>query len=274
MLRSLKDLENYEIGATDGAIGHVKDFYVDDQAWVLRYLVVDTGTWLRRRDVLISPWSVGQPDWAAKRLPVSITREAVRLSPGIDTDKPVSQQNESAYLGYYGLPEYWGGVGLWGGSDYPDGFRGDLASAADYRHEPNTHRANSWHEGRQRKDDHHLRSARLLSGNRLHATNGELGHVQDMLFDEGTWSIRYFVANTSNWWIGHQVLVAPQWITQVRWADETVEIDLAREDIRSAPPFESTAALNRASEVRLYEHYRRPGYWPSDTAPRSTISSR
>ena len=58
MLRSIKDLEHYAIGATDGDIGRVKDFYFDDDSWVVRYLVVDTGSWLAGRSVLISPISL------------------------------------------------------------------------------------------------------------------------------------------------------------------------------------------------------------------------
>ena len=53
MLRSMKDLENFTISATDGEIGHLKDFYFDDDAWVVRYLVVDAGSWLSSRKVLI-----------------------------------------------------------------------------------------------------------------------------------------------------------------------------------------------------------------------------
>jgi len=70
MLRSTKELEHYAIGATDGDIGHVNDFYFDDDAWVVRYLVVDTGTWLAGRTVLISPISIRQPDWIKRTLPV------------------------------------------------------------------------------------------------------------------------------------------------------------------------------------------------------------
>src|SRR5438309_1442667 len=90
MLRSMTDLQNYAIHATDGTIGHVKDFYFDDEAWVIRYLVVDTGTWLSRRKVLISPIAIGHPNWTGKVLPVSITKEQVKNSPDIDTQRPVS----------------------------------------------------------------------------------------------------------------------------------------------------------------------------------------
>lgn len=78
MLRSMNDLENYTIGATDGDIGHVEDFYFDDHAWVIRYFVVDTGSWLASRKVLISPISIHDPNWALRMLPVSITKEIGR----------------------------------------------------------------------------------------------------------------------------------------------------------------------------------------------------
>ncbi len=71
MLRSVKSLEGFSIGATDGTIGKVTDFYFDDEAWVIRYAVVNTNAWLGR-EVLLSPYSIGQADWAGKVLPVTI----------------------------------------------------------------------------------------------------------------------------------------------------------------------------------------------------------
>ena len=49
MLHTMNELEGYTVGATDGDIGHVKDFYFDDATWVIRYLIVDTGSWLSSR---------------------------------------------------------------------------------------------------------------------------------------------------------------------------------------------------------------------------------
>lgn len=119
MLRSLNDLQNYTVGATDGNVGQVKDFYFDDDAWVVRYFVVDTGTWLSSRKVLISPMSVTRPDWMERLLPVSLSKWQVKNSPDIDTDKPVSRQHESQTLGYYGYSMYWEGPGMWGEGMYP-----------------------------------------------------------------------------------------------------------------------------------------------------------
>jgi hypothetical protein len=110
----MKDLEGYTIGAVDGVIGDVKDFYFDDAAWVIRYLVVETGNWLARRRVLISPISINEPNWSEKVFPAAITQEQVKNSPSIDTDKPVSRQHEGEYLDYYEFPHYWVGGALWG----------------------------------------------------------------------------------------------------------------------------------------------------------------
>jgi len=269
MLRSLHDLENYAIRATDGDIGHVEDFFFDDQAWVIRYLVVETGSWLSSRKVLISPMAMGVPDWDQRQLPVAITREQVRNSPDIDTGQPVSRAHEMRYLGYYGYPCYWGGSGLWGKGRYPglmltgNGDRtappdgaGPLAGVAHARQEA----------ARHLDEDPHLRSARAVLEYRVQARDGEIGHVQGVLVDEDTWAIDYLVANTSNWWLGHLVLVAPQWIDSVRWLESTVCVNLSRHAIRSAPPYRAARPLNWIDEEELFEHYGRNLSRPEELA--------
>lgn len=89
MLRATSDLLNLSINASDGIIGDVKDLYFDDESWTIRYFVVETGSWLSSRKVLISPIAAGDPDWTSQLLPVSLTREQVKNSPDIDTDMPV-----------------------------------------------------------------------------------------------------------------------------------------------------------------------------------------
>jgi len=97
MLRNIKDMEDLTIAAMDGIVGRVRDFYFDDNAWVIRYLIVETHERLPRRRVLISPIAIGQPNWIERVLPVSITRKQVHDSPDIDTEKPVSRQQEMGY---------------------------------------------------------------------------------------------------------------------------------------------------------------------------------
>ena len=104
MLRNVNDLRGYAIRATDGVIGKVEDLYFDDDDWAIRYLIVDTGTWLRDRKVLISPIAIGHPDWMGQLLPVSLTKAQVERSPDIDTRKPVSRQHETGVLRILRLP--------------------------------------------------------------------------------------------------------------------------------------------------------------------------
>lgn len=280
MLRSMHDLEGYAIRATDGVIGHVRDFYFDDQAWVIRYLVVDTGSWLSSRNVLISPISIGQPDWAGKVLPVAITREQVKNSPDIDTDKPVSRQHEVRYFKYYGYAAYWGGPGIWGGGMLPGMIAteyGDVA-AAPFAVGPKAAEAAEANaraiEAQHQNDDPHLRSCKAVVDYHIKATDGEIGHVQGLLVEEETWAVRYLVADTSNWWLGHQVLVAPQWIKNMDWSEETIAVNLNRQAVKDSPPYDPAAQLDRTQETGIHEHYGRAGYWTADTQRRAPVVPR
>ena len=264
MLRSMTDLQDYAIRATDGTIGHVKDFYFDDEAWVIRYLVVDTGTWLSSRKVLISPIAIGHPDWTGRILPVSITKEQVKNSPDIDTHKPVSRQHEMRYLGYYGYPYYWRGAGLWGEGAYPSKMLTSLGyggSDAEYRHVQAEHARATPEAGRHLNDDPHLRSCQEVIGYHIQATDGDIGHVKDLLVDEETWAIRYMIVDTNNWWLDHRVLIAPQWIQGVSWSDSTVAVNLTRQAVKDAPPYDSEILLERNQEMSIQEQHGRPGFW-------------
>jgi uncharacterized protein YrrD len=274
MLRSIKDLEGYAVGATDGTIGHVEDFYFDDRAWVVRYLVVEAGAWLSSRKVLISPIAIGRPDWTQRLLHVSITKEQVKNSPDIDTQKPVSRQHEVEYSGYYGYPYYWGGAGYWGGGMYPNlmmpGYEG-FGSPQAIRSEEEIAYAKG-ELARRGSDDPHLRSCRAVMKYHVHASDGDIGHVEDLLVDDETFAIRYVIVNTSNWWLAHQVLIAPQWIEDVSWSDSKVSVKMTRQAVKDAPPYSPAAPLDRAQEAGLYEHYGEVGYWADDARRETEIS--
>ena len=264
MLRSMTDLKGYTLGATDGDMGHVTDFLFDDTRWTIRYLVVETGSWLKSRKVLISPFSLAGADWTHKRLPVHISREEVKNSPDIDTDKPVSRQHEAQHADYYGLPYDRGGGGLTGAAQdapvltSPPGFTAGAQTSARSDVTEVMARAEPT---RQRNDDPHLRSCQAVIGYHLEASDGDIGHVHSMLVEEDNWAIRYLVLNTSNWWLGHQVLMAPDWVSDIRWADSRVSVNLSRQAIQTSPRFDASTPLTREQEQALYHHYERPTYW-------------
>ena len=108
MLRSIGDLHGCIVSALDGDIGSVRQAYFDDEAWAVRYLVVETGNWLNDRQVLVSPYSVQHTDPGSSVVHVNLSRQQVRNSPVLDTHKPVSRQHEIEYLRHYSYPTYWG----------------------------------------------------------------------------------------------------------------------------------------------------------------------
>jgi uncharacterized protein YrrD len=246
MLQSLSSLQKLSIRATDGQIGSVKDTYFDDERWVLRYVVVDTGGWLTGREVLISPFSVSGIDWERKLLDVSITREQVKSSPSIDMDKPVFRQQEAAFLDYYGYPYYWGGIMPWGVSASPA-----IVRPPDVSHEEQLR------EQRERKErsDPHLRSTKQVSGYHLEASDGMIGHVEDFILDPQTWALRYFIVDTRNWLPGRHVLLATDWIEDVSWSERIVRVSIDREAVRNSPEWDERERLGESEEQGLYRHY-------------------
>lgn len=259
MLRNVNDLYGFSVAASDGPIGEVRDCFFDDQAWMTRFFVVETGQWLGGRKVLISPIAIHAVDWAARALSASLTREQVKASPDIDTSKPVSRQHEVEQFGYYGYPFYWGEGQLWGSGPRP-GTSLARRSSAQLPIEPRA--TKSYVDAqlklhRDRGDDPHLRSCRVVERYHIHATDGDIGHVGSLLLDDETWAIHYLVVNTSDWWFGHQMLIAPPWISEISWLDATVSTDLTRQAIKAAPPYDANALPNAAQERRLFEHYGR-----------------
>jgi hypothetical protein len=258
MLRNINDLYGFSVAASDGLIGEVRDCYFDDQAWTIRFFVVETGPWLGGRKVLISPIAVHSLDGAGKSLSASMTREQVKKSPDVDTSKPVSRQHEVEQFGYYGYPYYWGEGNLWGGGPRPGMSLAGYGSVGLPTGPTTDFVAAQAQLHRDRGDDPHLRSCRAIERYHIHATDGDIGHVESMLVDDEAWIIRYLVVNTSDWWLGHQTLVAPPWFTDISWLDATVSVDLTRQAVKDAPILDGNALPTREQERDLADHYGRP----------------
>lgn len=246
MLRAANHLKGTSIAARDGEVGSVQDLYFDDHSWTIRYLVVDTGTWLPGRQVLVSPRSV-MTMTEEDKVPVSLTKDQVEHSPSTDVDKPVERQFEEEYSQYYGYPYYWTGPYRWGATAYPG--EGVLTPELAAGVIP------------ERGGDPSLRSVRNVTGYYIEATDGDLGHVDDFIVDTSEWAIRYMIVDTRNWWPGKKVLVSPEWISEVSWPESRVYVDMSREAIKSAPEYDPDVPLVREYETRLYGHHNRRAYW-------------
>jgi uncharacterized protein YrrD len=257
MFNKAKTLHGYKLLSLDGEIGSVKDFYFDDRHWTIRYLVADTGNWLTGRQVLISPYALGEAGITTHGITVNLTKKQIEESPAMESDTPVSRQYESAYYGYYGWPQYWDGPFMWGEYPYPVRDRA-LWNAPDQRKE-------SW--------DPHLRSIHDVNGYNIQAADGGIGHVEDFIIDDDTWAIRYLVVNTHNWWPGKKVLISSKWIKRVSWSKAKVFVDLPRETIKQSPEYAEDALPTRMYEKGLHQHYELPGYWEDELVDKEHFRS-
>lgn len=275
MLYSAARLTGLALSARDGMIGTVEDFLFDDREWTVRWVVVDTGTWLSGRSVLIPPSTLGSPDLEGRRLPVSLTREQIENSPSSETAQPLSSAFEEELSRHYGVPAWWLSP-MWLGSMPAGSFMpgalyetsgqpgqpmpgdsglGDdeiaarLAAAGDKPGIADIER------------NAHLRSVKEVTGYYIRATDDEIGHVEDFLIEDGSWAIRYMIVDTRNWLPGKRVLVSPRWIKAIDWADETVGVELSRRQIQDSPEWDPNAAVERSYEERLHGYYGLPGYW-------------
>lgn len=252
MLLSIKDLHGFSIHATDGDIGKLEDLYFDDREWAVRYVVVDVGSWLERRKVLVSPISIPMVATDLRRLMASITKQQVKDSPDWDTEKPVSRQYEGLFADHYKHSYYWGGPYLWGLAPYPAGI--SLVEASKPQ-------SASVAEAEEEIKQSHLRSARVVTGYRIVTRDGEIGQVDDFIFDAESWQIHYLAIDTGKWLPGRKVLISPRWIEAIDWPKSQVTVRLDKETVRNAPAYDAPGTITRDYEKRLFAYYGRPGYW-------------
>ena len=243
MLRQFHDLKNFTLATRDGEIGKIKELYFDDVSWTVRYIVVDTGTWLMDRQVLIAPAALGAIDAEHHAISVQLTKEQIQQSPPIDADMPVSRQHEIEWHQYYGYPGYWlspASITFGAAPMIP-------VPVLDVPH--------------QDLGDPHLRSLDEVHGYTIHASDGgEIGKVDDLILDDQGWAIRYFVVSLG--WLGKKFIFSPEWVKTVSWDDASVFVSLDLQTIQEAPEWTHDQPMTREYEQQLHDYYGRRAYWP------------
>ena len=230
MQRNLNSLLSSKLKGTDGEIGELIDFYFDDRSWTIRHLILKTGTWFSERDVLISPEAVLHTRWEPGILPVRLTKDQMLKSPDIETDKPVGQQQEIEVYGHNLWQPYWGNnfytTGLW-----------DINAQA---HSKDQNEVNNANEKNERNDyTQHLRSSQGVTGFHIQASDGDIGHVIDFIFDDLTWQINHLAIDTHNWIGGKKILIPVLNIKEIQWGKSKVFVNEKVESIKDGLPFDS-----------------------------------
>lgn len=219
MLKNTKDLYGAKLAASDGDIGHVKDFYFDDKTWVARYMVADTGTWLSGRLVLLAPHSFGHFDKDHGVFHIKLTKAQIEGSPAIEEHRPVSRQYEVDYYRYYCWPEYWNGGAAWGPYAFPIAVAPRQPDIAEQFH-PSP------------GDDKHLRSAKAVAGYAIQSADGPIGEVAGMMIDDGNWAVRDFVVNAGHWYSGKEIVIPTKFVEGISFEDSKVVVNLTKAEIR------------------------------------------
>jgi uncharacterized protein YrrD len=202
MLRNLTSLLGVSILAKDGNIGHLRDVLFHDRSWIVRYFVVQTGTWFSDRQVLLSPSIFLQPEWDKHVLPVDLTMEEVRQSPDVHTDLPVYRQEEIAMAQHYGWPAYW---------------TIETSPLLAEKSKP---------EG-----DPNLRSANEILTYKVTTSDGDLGKMDDLVIEDANWFIRFLVLRAGSWFAEQQLLVATRCVGTVSWASKEVIVPHSRDTL-------------------------------------------
>lgn len=259
MLTELSEMLGMNVQAIDGEFGHVTDFYFDDEFWVIRHLVVSTGSFFTRKDVLVSPLAVERMSFDEKKIWVQLTKQQIEDSPNIDLDFPISRQVEVLLHDYFKFPPYWGDGQPWiiGNQD---------PSAEKLAIEEGSSAPKSL-------DEIHLKSIKKVKGHHIQSIDDIFGHVEDFVIENSTWIIRYLVIDTVNWLPSDSVLIAPEWVEKVSWEKRKIVVHLTKEKIKSSPKYVK-GQLNRNYEVQLCDYYGMKKYWLQETFPPSMTTEQ
>ena len=214
MLHSIHLRYGEKLRALDGEIGHVRDFYFDDQNWAVRYVVADTGGWLPGRLVLLSPHAFGELVPEGKTLRINLTRRQIEDSPSIEEHKPVSRQHEEEYHSHYGFPYYAQSAPLWGLAGYP------VLVPPPPPNDPD-----------KQAVDAHLRSTRFVKGYEVEAEDGPVGKVDDFMVDRQTWIIRKIAIDCGHWLSQNRLLIPSERVARISYDRSTLYVAAAKAEL-------------------------------------------
>jgi PRC-barrel domain len=249
MLWDASSIHGYAVEASDGRLGTVSDLLFEDFDWTVKWLVVDTGNWLSGRKVLLPLSALGRPDAASRQFPVKLTMRQVRDSPDINTDMAVSRQMETDVYNYYGWSPYWSGGPFPTSNAKATPLVAPLSSSGPRPGDP------GGADTQPKPGDPHLRSAAAVTGHHIHALDGEIGHAADFLVDDAGWIIRYIIVDTKNWWPGEKVLVSPRSVREINWADKKIHLDVKRQMVKGAPPYNPAVTVDGAYDEKFLTYY-------------------
>ena len=234
MLHLAHKIRGTVVRASDGEIGTLDDFLFEQSRWAVRYLVVNTGSWLNGRKKLISPMAV-VGHWDRMGISLVVRKEQVEASPDHDP-ATLGRASESRLLQHYSQPFYWASQGVWGPFDTPGALLATMGQPwpAEEVTDVVTDK---------------LRGTEEIKGFHVEASDGEIGHVDDFFIGEESWRIRYLLVDTSNWIGGRSVLVSTDVVETIDRENGKLRVADSREDVQKSPTFDSIMTTLDPAEI-------------------------
>lgn len=95
----------------------------------------------------------------------------------------------------------------------------------------------------------------VLKGFAVAASDGKIGTVNDLLFDDQSWKIRWLVIDTGAWLPGRKVLVHASALGEPDPARRELPVKLTKAQIEGGPDLGEHEPLSRQLESHLYDYY-------------------
>jgi hypothetical protein len=222
MLIAMRDLTAYKLNARDGELGRLHDVSFDEVTWQVRHLVVEAGSGKAGR-ILMHPLAVRRWDIQSRSIDLTVTRLQVDERPPVDADQPLSQRQAALYYRHFGWPAYWPALG-----------RG-FAESQPYLRLVGSGCARTLPGDGPADHDPHLHGARRLLGFEVEARDGHAGRIDDILVDAATWMVRQLAIDARTWWLSKQALVSTEWITDIDWIQNRLQLDLDLDRLGRSP---------------------------------------
>lgn len=219
-------MQGTHIKALDGEIGKLKDVYFDDKSWTVQYFVVELGSWFSGKDVLVPPAIIAPFDGTV--LNVQLTKDELQACPHADSAIPVSLQQRYNNRSIFNMV-YTSGSFMSGGPMLVPPISDNVKNVSG--------------------GNPHLRSCKSVSTYELVAHDGGVGSIQDILFDDSFWLIRFIVAKVNCNGECQEKLYGPQIIEDIEWSLAVVKIAGTRNQALNKPSFDASRHLDTSYEV-------------------------
>jgi uncharacterized protein YrrD len=192
---STNELLDFLVVAKDGNVGYLDDFYLDDKSWIIPYILVESGDWLHRKDVIIANQVIDRVDLSSRRIFLKMTQEQVESSPHIHRGKVISREQEVEYYNHFKGEYYWNK-------------QNGITS---------------------------LHTTKGLMGMGIHTPDSTFGKISDLQFTPVKWTVEHLVVHTHRVLNGKVVLISTKEVAGVDWVNNRVNVRLLEEQIAKAP---------------------------------------